>query len=183
MVARLTLARLMMSALTAGALLASILAHGSAMASPVPGLQPVGQGRLSWLGFAAYDAALFAPSGFRASQFERHPFALELAYLRHFRAGDIADRSIVEMRRAGAFSEGEAEQWRAALGRVLPDVKPGDRITGVHEPHRGARFLVNGHEAGAIDDSRFSFLFFSIWLGPATSQPALRRELLAGAAP
>jgi len=162
---------------------AACLLHGGAVASPVPGLQPVGQGRLSWLGFHAYDAALFAPPGFRASRFARHPFALELAYLRPFRAGDIASRSITEMRRAGSFSEGEAERWRTALERVLPDVKPGDRITGVHEPGQGARFLVNGQDAGVIEDPRFAVLFFSIWLGTATSQPALRRELLAGAAP
>jgi hypothetical protein len=165
------------------ALFAASLPHGSAFASPVAGLQQVGQGRLSWLGFGAYDAALFAPAGFRASQFARHPFALELAYLRHFKAGDIADRSIAEMRRAGEFSDGDADRWRAALERLLPDVKPGDRITGVNEPQRGARFLVNGQETGVIADPRFAVLFFSIWLGPATSQPALRRELLAGAAP
>lgn len=165
------------------ALLVSFLLGGSALASPVPGLLPVGQGRLSWLGFGAYDAALYAGTGFRASQFARHPFALELAYLRHFKAGDIADRSIAEMRRAGGLSDGEAGRWRAALERVLPDVKPGDRITGVNEPQRGARFLVNGREAGAIEDPRFAVLFFSIWLGPATSQPALRRDLLAGAPP
>jgi hypothetical protein len=165
------------------ALLGAGLPHAPAHASPVPGLQAVGQGRLSWFGFDAYDAALFAVPGFRASQFERHPFALELAYLRAFRASDIASRSIAEMRRAGGFSDSDAEQWRAALERVLPDVKPGDRITGVNQPDRGARFLVNGREAGVIDDPRFAALFFAIWLGPATSQPALRRELLAGAPP
>lgn len=164
-------------------LLAACLLHAGALASPTAGLQPVGQGRLSWLGFHAYDAALFAAPGFRASQFARHPFALELAYLRPFRAGDIASRSITEMRRAGRFSDGEADRWRAALERVLPDVKPGDRITGVNDPERGARFLVNGQEAGVIADPRFAVLFFSIWLGTATSQPELRRELLAGAAP
>lgn len=170
-----------MSALLA--LLAVGMAPAGAFASPMPGLQPVGQGRLSWLGFAAYDAALWARPGFSAAEFARHPFALELAYLRSFRAADIADRSIAEMRRAGAFTEGEADQWRAALERLLPDVKPGDRITGVNEPRQGARFFVNGREAGAIADPRFAALFFAIWLGPATSQPALRRELLAGAAP
>lgn len=157
--------------------------QGSAIASSTPDLHAVGRGRLSWLGFAAYDAALFAPAGFRASQFIAYPFALELAYLRAFRANDIASRSITEMRRAGAFTQAEADRWRAALERVLPDVQPGDRITGVHEPGHGARFLVNGREAGVIQDARFAVLFFSIWLGPATSQPALRRELLAGASP
>jgi hypothetical protein len=165
------------------ALLGAALPHAPVHASPVPGLQPVGQGRLSWFGFDAYDAALFATPGFRASQFARHPFALELAYLRAFRARDIASRSITEMRRAGDLSDSDAERWRTALERVLPDVKPGDRITGVNQPELGARFLVNGREAGVIDDLRFAALFFSIWLGPATSQPALRRELLAGAPP
>lgn len=165
------------------ALLAALLAHGSAIASPVAGLQPVGQGRLSWLGFGAYDAALWAAPGFSASRFANHAFALELAYLRHFRAGDIAERSIAEMRRAGDFTHDDAKRWRQALESILPDVKPGDRVTGVNDPLRGVRFIVNGREAGAIEDPRFAVLFFSIWLGPATSQPALRRELLAGTGP
>ncbi|MDP3858484.1 MAG: chalcone isomerase family protein [Stagnimonas sp.] len=165
------------------ALLAACLLHAGALATPVAGHERVGQGRLSWLGFDAYDAALWAPAGFRATEFARHAFTLELAYLRSFRGSDIAKRSIDEMRRAGEFSGTDADRWRAALERVLPDVRPGDRITGVHEPGRGARFLVNGRDAGAIEDPRFAALFFSIWLGPATSQPALRRALLSGAPP
>ena len=86
------------------------------------------------------------------------------------------------MRRAGEFSEQQAQQWQQALAGVLPDVRPGDRIMGVHAPGQGARFVVNGKPAG--HDRRpgqFASLFFAIWLGPATSQPGLRAALLGAA--
>jgi hypothetical protein len=83
-----------------------------------------------------YDARLWVGPGFRQSEFDRHPLALELAYLRAFTGADIARRSIDEMRRAGSF-----------------------------------------------DAAQFARLFFAIWLGPSTSEPALRQALLAGTEP
>lgn len=144
----------------------------------MPAAQLVGRGTLSWFGFEAYDAQLWAPPGFRAGEFARQPFALELRYARSFKGADIAARSIEEMRRAGRFSSEQAQRWERALRELLPDVKPGDRIAGVHRPGRGAAFLVNGRSAGEIADPAFAELFFGIWLGPQTSQPSLRAALL-----
>ena len=121
--------------------------------------------------------------GFRQSAFDQSAFALELRYLRAFQGGDIARRSLQEMRRAGPIADDDAQRWEDALRRLLPDVEPGDRIVGLNRPGRGAAFLVNGRWAGEIADPRFARLFFGIWLGPATSQPALRQALLAGTPP
>jgi hypothetical protein len=41
-------------------------------------------------------------------------------------------------------------------------------------------FLLNGQPAGEIRDPEFARLFFGIWLSPRTSEPAMRRALLAG---
>ena len=87
------------------------------------------------------------------------------------------------MRRAAPVSDALAEQWLAALRRVLPDVKKGDRIMGVHRPGVGAAFWLNGKSLGEIRDAAFAQRFFGIWLAPGTSEPGLRNALVAGAGP
>jgi hypothetical protein len=157
---------------------ASEIPAPAALREAVPAAQLVGRGKLTWFGFEAYDAQLWAPPGFRAADLAQQPFALELRYARSFKGRDIAARSIEEMRRAGRFNSEQAQRWERRLTELLPDVKPGDRITGVHRPGQGAAFVVNGKPAGEIADPAFAELFFAIWLGPNTSQPSLRAALL-----
>lgn len=147
------------------------------------GLQAAGTGRLTWFGIRAYEAKLWVAPGFRQAEFERHALALELHYLRDFTARDIARRSIDEMRRAGPIAPADAQRWQDQLQQLLPDVRAGDRITGLHRPGRGASFLVNGRAAGDVADVNFSARFFGIWLAPTTSEPKLRESLLANTPP
>ncbi len=140
-----------------------------------------GKGRLTVWGFDVYDASLWVPPGFRADKLTALPFALELAYLRNFTNTEIADRSIVEMRRSATISDAQAKDWTTAMLRVVPNVKKGDRITGIYRPGAGATFLVNGKPTGEIMDAEFARLFFGIWLSPKTSEPKVRSALLAGA--
>lgn len=143
----------------------------------------LGGGRLRVFGFQVYDARLWAGPGFRADSFASQALALELSYLRAFEGQAIAERSITEMRRAAPVSDDLAGQWLAALRGVLPDVKKGDRIMGVHRPGVGAAFWMNGQPLGEIRDAAFAQRFFGIWLAPGTSEPGLRNALLAGAGP
>jgi hypothetical protein len=147
----------------------------------LPQSRLVGQGRLTYWGLQVYDARLLAAPGFNAALLATQPFALELAYLRDFSSRDIAERSIAEMRRAGSFSEAKARAWVADMLRVLPSVRKGDQLTGLHRPGVGASFFVNGQASGEILDAEFAQLFFGIWLSPKTSEPQLRSALLAGA--
>ncbi len=147
----------------------------------LPAGQLIGQGRLTVWGFQVYDARLWAPAGFERSRHASQPLALELAYLRDFKAADIASRSLHEMRRGAAFSDSQAARWTAQMLRVIPDVKKGDRILGLHRPGVGAAFWVNGQASGEIRDAEFARLFFGIWLSPQSSEPQLREALLAGA--
>ena len=149
----------------------------------LPGARAAGQGRLTVWGFEVYDASLWVAPDFRQAGFERHAFALELSYLRAFSARDIAQRSVAEMRRSGGFDAAQALRWQAALEAVLPDVRRGDRVTGVHRPGVGAAFLVNNRPVGEVADTEFARLFFGIWLGAQTSEPALRARLLTGTPP
>jgi len=64
---------------------------------------------------------------------------------------------------------------------LFPDVKSGDRITGVNQPDTGAVFWINGRLLGEVRDPAFAKQFFGIWLSPQTSEPQLRRALLAHA--
>lgn len=147
----------------------------------LPQHQLVGKSRLSVWGFQVYDARLWAAPGFKADNLAAQPFALELAYLRDFANGDVAERSIVEMRRSATISEAQAKAWTTEMLRVIPDVKKGDRIMGVNRPGVGAQFWVNGKPSGEIRDTEFARLFFGIWLSHKTSEPKLRTALLAGA--
>ena len=152
------------------------------LSSALPQAQRIGTGRLTVWGFQVYDARLWAQPGFRAANFDRAPLALELSYLRAFKAEEVAERSIKEMRRSKPVSDVQASRWIADLLRVIPDVRSGDRVIGVHQPGVGAAFWVNGKNTGEIQDAEFARLFFGIWLSPNTSEPKLREALLAGAA-
>lgn len=149
----------------------------------LPAAQAAGSGQLTWFGLRAYRARLWVEPGFRRAGFAQHAFALELAYERAFASPQIARRSIEEMRRGGPLAEDHARRWQEQLERVLPDVRPGDRVTGLHRPGRGALFLVNGRAAGEIADPQFSERFFGIWLAPTSSEPRLREALLQGTPP
>jgi hypothetical protein len=160
------------------------------LAQPVPELDEIlpsgraaGHARLRFWGLDVYDASLWVAPGFRGRDFASHGFALQLHYLRSFTGADIAQRSLQEMRRAGGFSAAQASAWQAGLVRLLPDVRAGDRLTGINRPGRAPLFLLNGRPLGELGDAQFAGLFFGIWLAPQTSEPVLRAALLAGTEP
>jgi hypothetical protein len=166
-----------------GASANTALAPPTAAADAIALLQPAGRQRLTVWGFDAYDAALWVAPGFRRHGFAQHSFALELTYLRPVAARDIVRRSLEEMARQGEAGAAPPEQWRRQLEAVIPSVAAGDRLLGVNRAGRGVQFFLNGRAAGEIADPRFAESFFAIWLGPATSEPALRAALLAGTPP
>lgn len=146
----------------------------------LPGATLAGAGRLTYWGLKVYDASLWVAPGFRAGDFTQHGFALELHYLRDFKAIDIAKRSLDEIRRQKSLGLEQARDWQRLLERSLPDVRSGDRITGIYQPALGMRLLTNGRLTGEIRDPELARLFFGIWLSPLTSEPALRQALLGG---
>lgn len=148
-----------------------------------------GQAKLSFWGFEVYQASLWVAPGFTASAYAEHGFALELQYLRDFAGADIAKRSLTEMARQAPISASQARRWDEQMRALFPDVKAGERLTGIHLSGVGARFVFNGRVVGEVADAEFARLFFGIWLSPQTSEPKLRLALLqqltpaAGAAP
>ena len=83
-----------------------------------------------------------------------------------------------EMDKQGSCNDEQRVRWGELLKKILPDVDAGDRLTGVNVPKRGVQFYQNGKLIGSIDDIAFARAFFGIWLDPATSEPALRQQLL-----
>jgi len=147
----------------------------------LPAASLSGQAKMTFWGFDVYQATLWVAPGFVASAYEQSAFALELAYLRDFKGADIAQRSMAEMRRQAPLDTELQVRWESRMRALFPDVKAGDRITGVHLPGAGALFWSNGRLLGEVRDSRFAKLFFGIWLSPQTSEPQLRQALLAQA--
>ncbi len=148
--------------------------------SEVAGARLLGSGRLTYYLFHVYDARLWAGPGFDAARYDQMPLALELEYARGFDNTDIAERSIEEMRRSGPISPDQETRWLAAMQQAFPSVAEGDRTTGVQVPGVATRYFVNGKFTGEIRDPEFTRLFFGIWLSARTSEPRLRRALLAG---
>lgn len=136
--------------------------------------------RLRFFGLDVYDGRLFVPPGFRAAHWAVTPLALELTYLRSLKGALIAERSLTEMRRSGDLTAEQQSRWLAAMVQAFPDVRAGDRITGMHQPGHGARFWFNAQPRSGVADALFSERFFGIWLAESTSEPRLRNALLQG---
>ena len=148
------------------------------VASQLPGARLHGQARLRFMGLSVYDARLWASAQLQSTDWAQAPLALELEYLRNLKGAQIAERSLVEMRKQAEIAPADGERWLAVMKSSFPDVRAGDRITGLLLPGRGARFFVNGSPKGEIAEPDFARLFFGIWLSPRTSEPALREALL-----
>ena len=133
---------------------------------------------MSFIGLPVYDIRLWVSDGFDPAAYEQHPLALEIEYARGFAGQQLAERSLAEMQRVASITPAQREAWLAAMLRAFPDVKPGERLTGVHRPAQGARFFHGSGRDVEIADPAFARAFFAIWLSPRTSEPRLRSALL-----
>ena len=141
----------------------------------MPDLRPAGEGSLRWLGLHIYDAALWTRSNDISVQGE---FALDIRYVRNIPAKRLVKTSVKEMQRLGFGDRDVLRQWAGEMARVFPNIRKGDRLTGVNIPGVGAQFYHNGRLVGTVDDERFANAFFSIWLDPRTREPGLRESLI-----
>lgn len=162
---------------------ASFVAATPAAAPPevqafLPQARLQGSGRLRWFGLHVYDARLWVGTRFDPTRHAELPLALEIEYARDLAGARIAERSLDEMRRFGEPSPEQAAGWLASLRRILPDVRAGERLTGIQQPGSGAAFFLDGRPLGEIRDPAFARRFFAIWLAPETASPGLRRELI-----
>lgn len=174
----------MLKTKTAGVFLAlAILGAAPAAAAPreiasvIHAAKPYGKGTVTFLFANVYDAALWteAPHWSMAAC-----FALTLHYNMDFSSAELVDRTMTEMTHvAPDLDQATQARYRAMLPKLFPAVNAGDTITALHTPGQPTRFFHNGVPVGKSDDAAFAQPFFAIWLSPATSDPGLRRQLLA----
>lgn len=141
-------------------------------------LRRLGEGRMRWFGLTLYDATLWVTGV--GWQWEE-AFALDIRYARNFAGEDLAAASVGEIRRLGLADGERLRRWGEWMAQAFPDVRKGDRITGVFRPGAGAEFFHNGRSTGHMPDPDFARGFFSIWLDPRTREPKLRTALLGPA--
>lgn len=152
----------------------------NAFPSPAPWAL-MGTGALRFFGFKAYDAYLWSGEASANPLLSKTLFALEIDYTTSIKADEIANVSLVEMARIRSLSEAQVKSFTAELKKAFPDVKSGDKLTGVFLPKQGTRFFFNGRLTSEITDPAFGDAFFAIWLDEKTKQPGLRRALLGNA--
>jgi len=154
--------------------------HPPEIQAELPGARHGATATLRFLGMRIYDARVWSHApivGDGAAQ----ALAIEIHYARPLSGSRIASRSLDEMKHIGHVTDAQAQRWLQSMARLFPDVRPGDRITGVQRPGHSACFYVNGSAVGDIVDPDFVRLFFGIWLSPRTSEPALRAQLIGAA--
>lgn len=147
---------------------------GPAFASvepPLPGLKRWGSADFRRFGFLVYRATLWA-----GDDPANPPLALRLDYRRTLAGKAIAEASVDEMRQFVGDAARLAD-WGRRMAQIFPDVRDGEHIIGLWTPE-GARFVQDGRVLGEVRDTAFARAFFSIWLDPRTSAPALRSALL-----
>jgi hypothetical protein len=141
-----------------------------------------GAGGFRWWGLLIYEASLWVDKALKPGRYTEAPFALQLQYARALEGQQIAERSLVEMRRVGSFDEPLGQRWLAQMGRAFPNVVAGDRLVGVHQPGQATQFFCNGTPTGSVAEPAFAALFFGIWLSDRGPEPVLRRALYGNAA-
>jgi hypothetical protein len=174
-------ARVLVAALIAAALPAGAAAGSapSSISASLAGARLAGEGELRWFGLKVYSAQLWVgPQGLGLERSAAQPFALQLIYSTGLKGVAIAERSLQEIERMGFGDPQRRGRWFTDMKQLFPDVARGDRLTGVNEPGRGARFFHNDRPIGAVDDPDFATAFFAIWLDERTVAPSLREALL-----
>jgi hypothetical protein len=143
----------------------------------------IGQHRFTYWGFEVYDASLWGNTAFAPHDWAKQSLVLELRYLRDFKGADIAQRSIDEMQGQRTLSAAQKQTWSGVLQSLIPNVRSGERLTGIYTPDKGMQLLHQDRLLGEVTDVDLAQRFFGIWLAPETSQRQLRQQLLAGAQP
>jgi hypothetical protein len=140
-----------------------------------PNLKVQGGGELKFFGISVYDGYYWSPT---RGWTQDGPFALDLHYHRALDGAKIAERSVSEIAKLGYGTLEQRVRWGEEMRRMFPDVRRGDRLTGVNLPGGIVRYFHNGKSIGEIADPGFARAFFAIWLDPKTSDVDFRQALL-----
>ena len=144
-------------------------------------LQKRGEGRMRYLLWTIYDAALYLPDDATARSvlLPSTTRCLEISYTR-----DVSRDAFVE----AAWKVLGDQHDDATLARIRPevdalhalfaDVRKGDRYRLQWNPQTGLVLWLNGKKVGDMASSELASYYFGIWLDEPAGAPALRVKLL-----
>jgi len=130
----------------------------------------------------AYVAALYLPEGVRAVDvLSDVPKRLELSYLVAIKGPDFGKGAAPTLERNLTAAELARLQVRIdRINAAYRDVKVGDRYSLTYLPGRGTELALNGTPLVTIEGADFAAAYFGIWLGRASIDDKLKRDLLRG---
>lgn len=148
------------------------------LAAPAHGQswQTVGEGTMKWMFLELYQIRLLSADG--RYQQGRYPLALEITYRRAIPASRLLQATREQWQHLG-LDDPRQENWLSQLAGLWPDVDKGDVLRLELDADAEHLFLYNGRVLGAVEHRDFGPAFLAIWLSPASSEPELRRQLLA----
>lgn len=159
----------------------SIAAEPRSLETLLPQTQVIGDCTLSFFFWKIYKATYLASIKTEKPSNPTPPFALRLEYFRQLKGEKIAKKTIEEMKRQAPISPEQETTWLEQMKKIFPNTKKGTILTGVSTGTAAVFFIQeNGSDQfiGQIESKVFAKRFFDIWLGPKTSRPRLRRQLL-----
>ena len=130
----------------------------------------------------AYVAALYLPEGVRTVDvLSDVPKRLELSYLVAIKGSDFGKGAAPTLERNLTAAELARLQGRIdRINAAYKDVKVGDRYSLTYLPGRGTELALNGAPLVTIEGADFAAAYFGIWLGRASIDDKLKRDLLQG---
>lgn len=104
---------------------------------------------------------------------------LHYDYLRDVPKYATIDASRDEFKRYPQITDEKLATWIGYLEQALSDMYEGDQAIIKRQADGTISFYVGDAEPVIISDEEFSQVFFDIWLGPESTYPSLRKQLLA----
>lgn len=139
----------------------------------------VGQAEFTWFWFDVYRSTLRTPDGhFHGLSTD---LVLEIEYQRQISAEQLLDATEQQWVAMG-YSTQSIQDWLALLKPLFPSVAANDTLYFVAHLEQGSLYFAPQGQApkllGEVDDGNLCQAFLSIWLGPRTQYPKLRKQLI-----
>ena len=131
---------------------------------------------MSWMFLDIYRVSLFTSSGDYKDQ--SYPQLLTINYLKNINKDSLIEATEEQWLLQGV-EQAQLNNWLKLLDQIWPDINKGDNLTFYVAENKTGYFYYNQSLIGSINSEGFSYAFLNIWLSEKTSQPKLRRQLLA----
>ena len=144
-------------------------------------LPEVGRGRFDYLFWHVYDARLQSVDGQFVDYQQSAPVLLSLTYQRDISKAEFIDATLDQWQYQHCDKHSRHQQWALLLADIWQDVKTGDTLACQRLATGEVQFFLNQKYLGSVNEVSFADEFLDIWLGSATSEPKLRKQLLSAA--